>query len=119
MSQLTPEEYAQLLSMGGENTDLDMQMQMQMAQAKAMRQGNAPQMKQAGRVAVAPHWLELLGGLARERAGQIQQDKATASGKQRTANTGAQNALVLRGILGNRKPEPAPFAFGSGYEEGR
>lgn len=121
MNQLTPEEYRQLLTLGGENTDLDSQIAMQLAQAEAMR-GQSPQMRQAGRVSVAPHWMELFGQLAKERASQIQRGKAAEGTKSRTKNTQAQNDLILKGILGGRPPAPPQGAFGfggSGYEEGR
>ncbi len=122
---LTPEQYQQLLDLGGENSDLATQMQMQMAQAKALRP-EAPQMRQVGNVARAPHWMELIGGLAQAKTSNDLNAAAMATGKKQTANRGTQNNLIMQGLFkgngdqtdgggfnGLLSPKPrGPFSFG-------
>jgi len=97
---LSEEEYRMLREYGALNEDADRQMQQQMAMAKMLRQGNAPQMRQAGGIAKAPHWLELIGGLAREKAAGMQDKQAGITSSQMARRKQQQNEMVMRGLLG-------------------
>ena len=96
---LTPEQYAQLLQMGGENSDLQDEIKRQMAQAEMLRMNELGGMRGNGRVQVAPHALELLGGLARNwKAGELGKSSA-ATQKAVNENTQKQNMMIMQGIL--------------------
>lgn len=127
---LSNEEYLYLLSLGSMNTDLANALQMQMAMSKNLRVTNGPQMREAGRVAVAPHPLEVAGDLARNYvAGQM--DKRAYGAQQNiNQNRQLQNQMILRGILNNTRmpttdptqagmsPPPNPSAIPPSYSPG-
>lgn len=125
---LTPEEYQALLQAGVSNAELDAIMQMQMAQANQLRTG-APEMRGNSRVQMAPHWLEMVGGLARNKVAGDKEQAALATKKQMVQNTGNQNQLLLKALMSQaggvgtggtgEMPQPpaqqpyTPFMFGS------
>jgi hypothetical protein len=113
--QLTPEEYEQLAALTTQNAELDQQMKLQMAQANAMRQGTMPQMRQAGRIATAPHWLEMLGGLAREKTAGDLQRAALSNATKMSQNTARQNRDWAGKMYGWGQPSaPMQEAGGTG-----
>lgn len=111
MEPMTPEEYQMLLQLGTDNSDLQETIKMQLAQAEALRRGGGLGMRDAGRMTVAPHWLELVGQLAREGVAYNKQESALADRKKMGANTQMQNNLIMQGILARPKAQPAPFSF--------
>lgn len=112
---MTKEEYDQLLGLGNENALLEDDIRRQLLQAENLR-AQPMEMRQAGRVAVAPHWMELLGNLARERASQVSRDKAQGSSEKRRANQAAQNAMIVAAIT--RQPPAPPQIVGPGIMPG-
>ncbi len=100
---LTPEEYQKLLDLGNQNMGLDNQIAMQQKQADMLRQGNRPDMRQAGRLTVAPHWMELVGGLAREGVGNRVANQAMQGQNTKVGNMGMQNNLLLKALMGNQR----------------
>lgn len=93
------EELMQMLQLGGETEGLDAQMKQQLAQAEQLRGGGAPQMRQAGRMMVAPHPMELLGGLAKQFAAvKMAKDAETTSGQIRSKK-GTQNQMLLKALM--------------------
>ena len=103
---LTPEEYQQLLDLGGQNEEAQQLMVQQQRQAQGLRQGNRPQMRNAGNMNVAPHWLELAGGLAKEyQAGKLDKGVA-ASTKEQAMRKQQQNAMMLRALMGQQQQAP-------------
>jgi len=112
---LTPEEYQQLLTLGQDNALMGDELKQQLAIAEQLRQGNAPQMRNAGRATVAPHWMELLGGLAREKSSYDRMGQAQQTRKGMQGNMNAQHALMLRALgAGAQQPAPGPTA-GTGF----
>lgn len=125
---LTPEEYAQLLSLGASNEADAQVMQHQMAAAKRLREGNVPQSQMMGRVVVPPSWLQMLSGLARENVAHNIDSGVRDSMQNQAMRKQQQNALVLRSLLGGQPaeqedtgpgfmaPSPKPgFRLGGGY----
>lgn len=100
-------EALRLLGLGSENQGLDDSIRQQMAQAQFMREGSVPQMRDAGRVVRAPHWLEMLGGLAKQKvAGDLTRSAQQGMAKQR-GNTLEQNRAILQAIMRQQQtPEP-------------
>ena len=121
MNNMTYEEYMKLLDLGSENQGLSDQIAMQLEQAKALREGAAPEMRTAGRVAVAPHWLELAGGLAQTYVGERKRNEAMAGLAKQRENTQSQNSAVVRALtraqtpLVNQVPDNAGSANGLDY----
>lgn len=101
---LTPEEYARLIQLGGNNEDLDAQIKMQLMQAQQLRP-HPLETRSNGRVTTAPHWLELLGNLAQSKVSYDKQNAAQANQSTRNANSQEQRRLMMEGIL---RPRPAP-----------
>lgn len=109
---MTYEEMMAMIGGGQESGNLEDQIKMQLEQAASLRKGNTPQMRQAGNVMVAPHPLELLGGLAKEFAGQNLQNQAQASQKSVRGIQQKQFADYLRALAGGQAPqEPAGNGF--------
>ena len=102
---MTYEEMMAMIGQGQENAGLEEQIKMQLAQAQALRSAGAPEMRQAGRVMVAPHPLELLAGLAQQYAGKDLQDQAMKSSGDIRANKQAQFAAMLRQMAGGGQPQ--------------
>jgi hypothetical protein len=113
---MTKEEYDKLLGLGNENVLLEDEIRRQLLQAENLR-AMPMEMRQAGRVTVAPHWMELLGNLARERASQISRDKAKGEQEKRRANTAEQNAMVAA-ILSRSAAPAAAEPVGPGLMPG-
>ena len=110
MDNLTPEEYQQLLELGALNEEDAAKLKLVLAQAENM-QGmvKGPQARQYGNTVVAPHWLELVGGLAQQGAANNKQKQANEiTGRQRM-NQQKQQALMLKG-LGIQQPQQWPDA---------
>jgi hypothetical protein len=100
---MTPEEqarYEELLRLGGQNEEAASQMKIQSQQAQMLRRnGQMPDMRQAGRLTVAPHWLELVGNLASQKvAGDIDK-KMQGSLTEQAARKQQQNAIILRQMM--------------------
>lgn len=105
MDPMQEEEMLRLIQLGSQNAGLDDQIKQQMAMAAIMREGNAPQMRYAGRMVRAPHWMELLGGLAREKtAGDLDKQVRTSQETQR-GNIMAQNEAILRALMAQRQAQ--------------
>lgn len=119
---LTPDQYAMLLQLGGDNAGLQDDIKRQMAQADQLRMTELPGMRGNGRVQVAPHALELLGGLARNwKAGELGKSSADLQ-KQANQNTNQQNMMIMQGILrgqGQQRPMPAGLPTGNPYDQFR
>lgn len=92
---MTPEAYQQMLDMGNENDQLDRQMAMSAKLRSPLQTRGAP-----GGYQIAPSWLELAGNLA----GQYGDIKGT---KKRGVNTGSQNSMLLKALLGQQMMNPA------------
>ena len=102
---MTVKEYEALLSAGNANAALDPKIKQQMLMAEYLRKGNAPAARQAGNVYVAPNWMELAGGLAREYAANKQQNAALQALQAQQTNKQVQQALMLKALMGQA---PAP-----------
>lgn len=96
-----------MLALGMDNAQIDEAIQAQMMQAKYLREGNRPQMRNVGNVSVAPHWLEMLGGLSREGQAAKKLREVETSRQTRSQNTRQQQELMLRALLGSTPPQPA------------
>ena len=105
---LTLEELQQLLELGGQNDEASALLNMQKAQANRLRQGNTLQARDTGRVTVPPHWMELVGGLAREKVASDIDKKMEQSSKDQAMRRQQQNALMLRGLMNNQQQRAAP-----------
>lgn len=102
---LTPEEYEQLLSLGGQNEEQAAQLALQQATAQRLRKGNQLQSRQAGNVTVAPHWTEMLGSIGREyKAGKADEQIAQGTSEQALRKQ-QQNAMLLRAITQGQQPQ--------------
>jgi hypothetical protein len=66
MQQIDPAIYDDLLNTGGAIASMDPEVARQKQLAEYLRHtfGAPPQGRMSGRIASAPHWMELLGGLA-------------------------------------------------------
>jgi hypothetical protein len=116
MENMTEEQYMELLQLGGDNAKLEELMRMQMAQAEAMQaQAQPPRMRGNSRVQVAPHFLELLGGLAQSKAANVLQNRAIESSGKRADNQTAQNNAIMQAILRQRQMQPAAPPGGTGF----
>ena len=102
------EYYRRILQLGNDNQGIDQGVRMQLAQADAMRKGAAPQMREAGRLVVAPNIVELLGGLARTKTATDLQKQATQGMGTMRQNTMDQNMMFLHKLLGAQQPAPQP-----------
>lgn len=105
---MTYEEMMQMIGQGTDTGNLQDQIAMQLKRAEALRQDNIPQMRNAGRVQVAPHPLELLGGLAKEYSAQNLQDKAQASQKDIRMKQQEQFAMLLRQLAQPQQQTAGP-----------
>lgn len=102
------DEMMAMIGGGQESGNLEDQIKMQLEQAASLRKDNTLNMRQAGNVMVAPHVLELLGGIAKEYAGQKLQARAQESQKSVRAIQQKQFADYLRALAGGQAPqEPA------------
>jgi hypothetical protein len=110
MNGMTYEQMMEMIGLGGQNSDLEAQIAQQRAQAEALRIG-APEMRQAGRVAVAPHWMEMLGGLARNKVAGDLDKGAMSSNTAMNANKQAQFAQLLRAMSGGQSSAPGGPGF--------
>jgi hypothetical protein len=109
----SPQSYEELMAMiglGGDNAGLEAQMAQQQAQAQALR-SDAPQMRQAGRVNVAPHWMEMLGGLAKNNVANQKSQQAMQTQQQIAQNKQAQYAQMLR-MMQAQQPSAPPAGPG-------
>lgn len=105
---LTPEEYAQLLALGGDNAELQAQIAQQQALASGLRTNDFGQMRGNGRVMVAPSILETGANVFRNyRAGQMDEAIKSQQGKV-LGNQRSQNEMIMRGILGRGQPGTQP-----------
>lgn len=117
---LTPEDYAKLLQLGTDNAGLENAVRMQMAQAQYMRP-QPLEMRGNSRVQRAPHWMELIGNLAREKATQNLIQKSVTAQQQQVGNSQLQNQMILRALMARNAPPtiPAPTAIaGPGLQPG-
>lgn len=102
---MTVKEYEALLAAGNANAALDPKIKQQMLMSEYLRKGNAPQGRQTGAVYTAPHWLETVGGLAREYAANRQSKTALQAMQEQQTNKQAQQALMLKALMG-QAPSP-------------
>lgn len=105
--ELTPEEYAHLLQLGGINQGLAEQIKMQMEQSKHLRVDHLGNGRDFGRVTVAPHWMEVIGGLARNKAAQQKDDQVLRTQGNVNANQQIQYAMILKDIIAKRRAAQA------------
>jgi len=105
---LSPDQYAQLLTLGSQNQLNANQIQYQSKLADQLRQGNMPQTQMYGRVAVAPSPLAMLGGLARENVAAHKDQQVSQMMQNQAMNSQMQAALMLRalGVGGQQQPQP-------------
>ena len=97
-----------MIGQGEQTGNLEDQIKRQLAQAEALRGAEAPQMRNAGRVMVAPHPLELLGSLAKVNVGRQLEDQAATGQRDIRAIKQQQFAALLRQMAGGGQPmEPA------------
>lgn len=116
---LSMEEYIKLLELGGQNSELAAQIKQQLAMAEQLR-AEAPSMRGNSRIQVAPHFMEYLGGLARNRASALQSQAATDSQKRAAQNTNLQNQMIMQGILRQpRARQQMPGMYADPYERFR
>lgn len=105
---LTAQEYAEIVAAGQRSAALDPKIKQQMMAAEYLRKGNRPEGRMAGNVYVAPHWLETAGGLAREYAANKRDNQVQQAIQQQQMEKQAQQALMLKAILG-RTQQAAPM----------
>lgn len=97
---LTPEQYQQLIQMGGDNAGMEEAIKQQMLIAEQMRAGAKPlEMGGNSRVQVAPSWLQLAGNLAQSKVGYDKQAEAAAGRQTQAQNTTAQNQMLLQALM--------------------
>lgn len=96
---MTPEEYSQLLQLGGANQDLALKIKQQQDIADQLRVKNAPQGRMVGQVYAGPSWLETAGALARNYSAASQQQNAMGLQRQSNTNTQQQNRMIMEAIL--------------------
>lgn len=109
---MSTEDYVNLLQLGGDNENLANQIALMKAQADHLRMDSLGGARNYGRAAIAPSWLELLGGLARNKAAQNQTNEVGRMQGRSTANKQIQDALIMKGILSrysNQQPGAAPM----------
>lgn len=111
MNEISQEDWARLIALGGDNSNLEAAIKQQLAQAEALAP-TPPQMKNAGRVVIAPNVLELLGGLAQRKAQQNLLDQAQAGRTKQTANTNLQNQMIMQAILSGQPTAPSSSPVG-------
>jgi len=111
MDNLTPEEYQQLLELGALNEEDAAKLKLVLAQAENM-QGmvKGPQARQYGNTVVAPHWLELVGGLAQQGAANNKQRQANEMMGQQRMRQQQQQALMLKALQAGQQPQQWPDA---------
>lgn len=95
---LEQEAMRQMLALGEQNAQLDPQIAQQQAMAERLRVG-APQMRDAGRLVKAPHWLELLGNMAQNGVAMKKDKKVASLQRERGANTALQNQMFMAQLL--------------------
>lgn len=109
MDPMTEDEYMRMMQLGSENQAL----QAQIAQAQAL--SGRPEMRSAGRITKAPHWMEYLGSMANSRAVNNSQDKMRK-------NQDLQNQMFMAMLLKSQQPQ-APVtgepAAGNGFQPPR
>lgn len=113
MEDMSEEELKMLLGLGGQNADLDSQMSRLTAQAQMLRGGGAPKMRSGGDVVKAPHWMELVGGLAQQAGAAKLDSEGRRLAASRNANMDKQNQLMLAMLLRGRSGA-APGANAAG-----
>lgn len=109
----SPEEMQVLMEliMQGQTASAEQEsIKRQFAQADSMR-GAVPEMRSGGRVQTAPHWMEMLGGLAGDFASHKVRGKAEQRQKELGAATAQQNQRLLEMLMKmqNRPPAPQPM----------
>lgn len=114
MDDMSEEELKMLLGLGGANAGLDDQMTRLAAQAQGLRGGARPAMRSAGDIVKAPHWMELLGGMAQQASAAKLDSNARALAQTKNANLDKQNQMMLAMLLRGRSgaAAPAPNAAG-------
>jgi hypothetical protein len=115
---LTDEEYAQLVSLGGENELLTAKQKQQLALAAQLRDFTAPQTRSAGGQIYAPGKAESIVGALGALASGYTTGKGNKMGQDVAANSQKQRALLLRGLLGPRPQtgmQPNPYAAPEGW----
>lgn len=122
---MTQEEYEkqkELLGLGTQNANLEDAIKMQMAQAAALRHGGAPQLREAGKLVVAPHWMELLGSLAKEKvAGDLSRSSSAKQAIMR-GNENTQKEALLAALYKQQQmaqPNAAPGMLTPGLPGGQ
>lgn len=110
MNNLSPEELQAMMEMimqgqmaGSEQEGI----KRQLGQADAMRGPAALGMRDAGRMQVAPHWLELLGGLGKEAASTKLRGKADKRQEELGKSTALQNQRLLEILMRQAAQPPA------------
>lgn len=103
---MSEHELIQMIMLGQQNAGLEDEIQRQQAMADQLRT-DAPEMRQAGRVTVAPNIMEYVGGMAKNFAsGQLGQ-QAAAGKKQVIGNQQTQMIDFLKALT-QKQSTPAP-----------
>jgi hypothetical protein len=95
---LEEEAMRQMLALGAQNAQIDPQIAQQQAMADRLRVG-APEMRHAGRLVKAPHWLELLGNMAQNGVAMSKDKKVMGLQREKGANTDLQNQMFMAHLL--------------------
>lgn len=103
---LSPEEYQMLMDLGITNADLEAALEQQSIQADMLRsRGEVPEGRMIGRVFVPPSITQYASALANQKVAGDMGRAITDSKKQMAKNTGTQNTMVMKAILGaNQRP---------------
>lgn len=97
MPQIDPSVYDAILNEGSAIGELDPEIDRQKKIAQYLREvlGAVPQSRMSGRIASAPHWMEMVGGLAAQhQAGKHDQDAVQKSQAQQLLRTGQAQRIV-------------------------
>lgn len=123
MENLTPEELQAMMEliMQGQTAGAEKEIiKRQFEQADAMRGPQSLQMHNAGRLQVAPGWLEMLGGLAQDASSAKLRGKAEGKQKKLGEETARQNQRLLEVLMrqATQPPVVAPSMPQQGQPNG-
>lgn len=104
MDSLTYDEQKRLLDLGALSEEDQAKLKLILSQMEGLQgAAKAPQARQYGNVTVAPHWMELVGGLAQQGAAMNKRREADDISAKLRARLQEQQALMLKGISGGQQ----------------